>query len=158
MVAGYISGEKVYVEDFLGLSAKDFKYGEAQIVKHSALIDALNSVFRDIDGNDEALKKEAGRTLRNVIFNLNIWDTYRVPVEIKKIDALKFDSRRKAKEAQRSKLHEEIKVNPDLCGRPKVIHGGLYQPSGAILGRLVSDDFKAWHRQQKAKQDRPENT
>ncbi|HAR99119.1 MAG TPA: hypothetical protein DCS11_09575, partial [Syntrophus sp. (in: bacteria)] len=148
--AGYIGGERVYVEDFFSIGPDEFNHGDAQIVRHSALIDALNAVFRDIDGNDEAAK-DAGNVLHDIVFQLNYKKRYRLHVEIKKIEALKFDSRRKVRQAQRSGLHEEIKVNPDLCGRPKVIYGGLYQPPEAIWSHLVSDEFKAWRRQYKEK-------
>ncbi|MEI6315854.1 MAG: hypothetical protein WCO89_13355 [Syntrophus sp. (in: bacteria)] len=157
----YMNGEKVYVEDYWPLgrdSGWDYKACTLQVVRHREIISALNRLFERAEETPDKLPDDLvgiSGVLRCV---LNCKSEWNAPIEILDAKTTKFDDPRKVKLAQRlkqAKLHQEIQVDAECCGKVKVIHGGLYKPP--VYDHLTGE-FRAFLEKERAETEEASGT
>jgi hypothetical protein len=161
--AGYINGKRTYVlgEGSKVHSAHDH-YSKVQVFRHQDIVKALNKFLRGIENADnEVLKNSIG--VKNIPHELwKILDTLvlndHLSFEKNNEETIAFDDSQKIKKTTSPRLHTGNKVKKTV--NLHVHKGGLYKPSERPTYQaddLLSDEFKAWQRGQRAKTDHHDN-
>jgi len=161
MKVKYINGKKVYVEDENGMAGMASNWSRwddtIQVCKHRDVIHALNRLFKQAEDNPE----EVNHSLWNLIHSMNLhFDIpFRVPVEIINKEITEYDDFKKIPRKKEPRLYVGTH-NKVAAEKLKVHNGGLYKPSECPTYQaddLLSDEFKAWQREQRTKPDHHDN-